>query len=114
MTTTEENKALFRRTYEELLNGGDLSVADALVAPDFINHEAPVGRDRSLCRVSRRTTAAVTRPLSLLQPYWNLSADGLLEAAHDALSGSHLRLAGALPAPAQRPKALPFDATAPT
>jgi ketosteroid isomerase-like protein len=43
MTTTEENKALFRRTYEELLNGGDLSVADELVAPEFVNHEAPPG-----------------------------------------------------------------------
>jgi predicted ester cyclase len=32
--------------YEELLNGGDLSVAEALVAPEFINHEAPAGRDR--------------------------------------------------------------------
>ena len=32
--------------YEELLNGGDLSVAEELVAPEFINHEAPAGRDR--------------------------------------------------------------------
>src|ERR671913_2171373 len=31
--------------------------------------------------------------LALRQPYCNPSADGLLEAAHDALSGSHLRLA---------------------
>ena len=44
--SVEENKVLFRRTYEELLNGGDLSVADQLVAPDFVNHEAPPGRDR--------------------------------------------------------------------
>ena len=32
--------------YEELLNGGDLSVAEELVAPEFINHEAPARRDR--------------------------------------------------------------------
>jgi hypothetical protein len=32
-----------------------------------------------------------------LQPYCNPSADGLLEAAHDALSGSHLRLAPTAP-----------------
>jgi hypothetical protein len=43
MSTPEENKALFRRTYEELLNQGNLSIADELVAPDFINHEAPRG-----------------------------------------------------------------------
>jgi predicted SnoaL-like aldol condensation-catalyzing enzyme len=47
MSTAEaENKAMFRRTYEELLNRGNLDVADELVAPEFINHEAPPGRDR--------------------------------------------------------------------
>jgi hypothetical protein len=44
--SVEENKALFRRTYEELLNRGDLDVAEDLVSPEFINHEAPPGRDR--------------------------------------------------------------------
>jgi predicted SnoaL-like aldol condensation-catalyzing enzyme len=39
MSTTEENKAQFRRAYEELLNQGNLAIADELVAPDFINHE---------------------------------------------------------------------------
>jgi predicted ester cyclase len=47
MSTTEaENKAVFRRGYEELLNRGNLSVADELIAPEFINHEAPPGKDR--------------------------------------------------------------------
>ena len=36
----------------------------------------------------------------LQQPYCNPSADGLLEAAHDAVSGSHLRLT---PLPHSRP-----------
>ena len=44
--SVEENKAMFRRTYEELLNRGDLDVADELVAPEFKVHEAPPGRDR--------------------------------------------------------------------
>ena len=43
MATTEENKALFRRMYDEGLNGGNLAVVDELIAPDFINHEAPPG-----------------------------------------------------------------------
>jgi predicted ester cyclase len=47
MSTTEaENKAVFRRGYEELLNRGNLFVADELIAPEFINHEAPPGKDR--------------------------------------------------------------------
>src|SRR5215207_10775274 len=44
--SAEENKAQFRRAYEEVLNQGDLSVVDELIAPDFFNHEAPPGRDR--------------------------------------------------------------------
>jgi hypothetical protein len=44
MLTPEENKAQFRRTYEELLNGGNLAVAEELVAPNFVNHEALEGR----------------------------------------------------------------------
>jgi hypothetical protein len=46
MSTTEENKTLFRRTYEELLNQGNLEVAEELVSADFVNHEAPPGRSR--------------------------------------------------------------------
>ena len=47
MATNEAaNKAAFRRTYEELLNQGNLAVADEVIDPEFINHEAPPGRDR--------------------------------------------------------------------
>ena len=46
MSTTEENKARFRRVYEDLFNGGNLDVAEELVASDFFNHEAPHGMDR--------------------------------------------------------------------
>jgi steroid delta-isomerase-like uncharacterized protein len=41
MSTTEVNKAQFRRTYEELFNQGNLANVDELIAPDFINHEVP-------------------------------------------------------------------------
>jgi hypothetical protein len=46
VSTTEENEAQFCRAYEEVLNRGDVSVVDELIAPDFINHEVPPGRDR--------------------------------------------------------------------
>ena len=46
MSTTEENKAQFRRTFEEMFNQGNLAVADDLIAPDFLNHEAPPGNNR--------------------------------------------------------------------
>jgi predicted ester cyclase len=41
--STEENKAKFRRGYEELFNQGNLAIADELVRSDFINHEMPPG-----------------------------------------------------------------------
>ena len=44
--STEENKAQFLRTYEELFNKGNLAVADELVTPDFLNTDAPPGMDR--------------------------------------------------------------------
>jgi steroid delta-isomerase-like uncharacterized protein len=43
MPGTEENKAQFRRMYEEGFNRGNLAVVDELIAPEFINHEAPPG-----------------------------------------------------------------------
>ena len=41
----EENKAKFHRTYEEMFNKGNLAIADDLIAPDFLNHEVPPGRN---------------------------------------------------------------------
>jgi SnoaL-like polyketide cyclase len=46
MTTEERNKAGFRRVYEEGLNRGVLAIADELIAPDWIDHEAHPGGDR--------------------------------------------------------------------
>ena len=35
----EDNKAIVRRFYEEVLNRGDLAVGDELVATDFVDHQ---------------------------------------------------------------------------
>ncbi len=42
-TSEEENKAQYRRTFEEVFNQGNLAIVDDLVAPDFLNHEVPPG-----------------------------------------------------------------------
>jgi len=36
---SEENKALMRRFYQEVVNGGNLDLIDQFVAPDFVEHE---------------------------------------------------------------------------
>ncbi len=38
-----ENKALSRRTIEEIYNKGNLSIINEIYATDFINHSAPPG-----------------------------------------------------------------------
>lgn len=38
---SEENKAIVRRFYEEFANQGNLSVAEELVATDFVDHNPP-------------------------------------------------------------------------
>ena len=40
---TEENKALLRRLVEEGLHRKNLGIMDELIAPDFVNHSAPLG-----------------------------------------------------------------------
>jgi predicted ester cyclase len=89
MTTTEENKVLFRRTYEQLLNGGDLSVADELVSAEFINHEAPPGRDRG--PESMRGLAAMLRTAfpDLHFEIEELVAEGDIVAGRLRMSGTH-------------------------
>jgi predicted ester cyclase len=47
--STEQNKALFRRFNEEFFNKGNMSLADDLLAPDFVEHEElppGISRDR--------------------------------------------------------------------
>ena len=89
MSTTEENKTVFRRAYEELLNRGDLSVADELVAPDFINHEAPPGRDRG--PESMRVLATMLRTAfpDLHFTIEELVAEGDVVAGRLTMSGTH-------------------------
>jgi steroid delta-isomerase-like uncharacterized protein len=41
--STEDNKAIVRRFYEEVWNKGNLTVADQLLAPDVLDHTAPPG-----------------------------------------------------------------------
>jgi steroid delta-isomerase-like uncharacterized protein len=38
--SAEENKALARRAIEEMFNEGNLDVADELLAPDYVDHDA--------------------------------------------------------------------------
>lgn len=42
-TLQEQNKAIVRRFNREFIQGGDVSVFDQIVSPDFVNHSAQPG-----------------------------------------------------------------------
>jgi steroid delta-isomerase-like uncharacterized protein len=42
----EEHKAMVRRIYAEVHNGGNWAVCDELLAPDFVDHAAPPSAPR--------------------------------------------------------------------
>ena len=89
MSTTEENKAQFRRAYEEVLNRGDLSVVDELIAPDFLNHEAPPGRDRGPESMRGLATMLRTAFPDLRFTIEELVAEGDIVAGRLTMSGTH-------------------------
>ena len=89
MSTTEENKARFRRVYEDLFNGGNLDVAEELVASDFFNHEAPHGMARG-----PRGTRGLANMLRTAFPDLHfeieeLIAEGDTVAGRLSMSGTH-------------------------
>lgn len=43
--STESNKAVVRRFIEQVLNTKDVALVDELMAPDYVNHLAPGGRE---------------------------------------------------------------------
>lgn len=46
-TSTEENKALTRRVFEEIWNQGNLDLADELIAPNFVDHDSAMPEEVS-------------------------------------------------------------------
>ena len=43
--STEQNKAVVRRFIEQILNAMDDALVDELLAPDYVNHMVPGGRE---------------------------------------------------------------------
>ena len=48
-TTTEANKRVLRRLFDEVINGHDYDVIDDLFAPDYVNH-GPFPANTQICR----------------------------------------------------------------
>jgi predicted ester cyclase len=87
--STEENKAQFLRTYEELFNKGNLAVADELVTPDFLNTDAPPGMDRG--PESMRSIVTMLRAAfpDLHYTIYEMVAEGDTVMGRVTMSGTH-------------------------
>jgi predicted ester cyclase len=89
LVTAEENKRAFRRTYDELLNQGNLAVADEVISPDFVNHEAPPGHNQG--PESMRALAGMLRTAfpDLRFTIEELITEGDLVAGRLTMRGTH-------------------------
>jgi hypothetical protein len=68
--STEQNKALARRIIEEIISRGNMSVADELLAPDFVDREelppgVPGGREGV-----KQLTPCSAAPSQTSKPHW--------------------------------------------
>jgi steroid delta-isomerase-like uncharacterized protein len=90
-TSEEENKALYRRTFEEVFNQGNLAIVDDLVAPDYLNHEMPPGMNNR----GPDSTRQIVKMLRTAFPDLHVTieelvAEGDTVAGRVTMSGTHL------------------------
>lgn len=87
----EENKAQYRRTFEEVFNQGNLALVDELVAPDFLDHEVPPGmNNRGPDSTRQLVTMLRTAFPNLHFTIEDLVAEGDTVAGRVTMSGTHL------------------------
>lgn len=90
MSTTEvENKAQFRQIYEEMFNKGNLAIADELIAPDFLNHEAPPGSNRGPELMRRLITMLHTAFPDVHYTIEEMLAEGDMVSCRMIMNGTH-------------------------
>ena len=90
-TSEEEIKALYHPTFEEVFNQGNLAIVDDLVAPDYLNHEEPLGTKSR----GSDSTRQIVRMLCTAFPDLHITIEDLVAerntvASRVAMSGTHL------------------------
>ncbi len=98
---SEENKALVRRTWEDLFNKGNLATADELISSGFTNHAAPgsppgPGSFKQLVMMYRSAFPDVQFSID------DLLADGDKVVIRNTFSGTHHGVFMGIPATGKR------------
>jgi steroid delta-isomerase-like uncharacterized protein len=88
--STEENKVLLQRFYDEVFNQGNLDVADELIAADAVEHEAFPGLEGSGPEVAKQFITIIRRafPDVRVQAH-DMIAQGDRVAARITFTGTH-------------------------
>jgi predicted ester cyclase len=85
--STEDNKTLIRRLYDEVVSAGDLAAADALVAEAIINHNSG---ERGLALYKQHIAGIRTTFPDFRVTIEDLSAEGDKVVARVTGRGTHL------------------------
>jgi len=86
--STEANKSLVRRYYEDVLNGGNVGLLDELAVPDYDEHSPFPGQPNGIEGLKARIGAILAsfRPVFTLH---ELIADGETVVAYWTNTGTH-------------------------
>ena len=88
--SVEDNKALARRFYNEVINGGNLDLIDELVSEDFVDHEASPGMPTTGPEAPKATFAMFFAAFPDLQMTVDeMIGEGDKVVARATMSGTH-------------------------
>jgi len=88
--STEENKVLLQRFYDEVFNQGNLDVADELIAADAVEHEAFPGLEGSGPEVAKQFVALIRSAFPDVRVHaHDMIAQGDRVAARITFTGTH-------------------------
>lgn len=99
--STETNKALARRVFEEVLNGRNLDLLDELAAPDYIEHNPLPGQGTGIEGIRDRYTMV----LSAFDPHFTIEdviAEGDKIVLRWMQTGTHVGVFTGLPPTGRR------------
>jgi steroid delta-isomerase-like uncharacterized protein len=87
--STEENKALVRRFYEEVFNNKNMAGVDAFVAPNIIDHSLPPGTPGGIESVRQAVTMLLTAFPDLHLTLEDIIVEGDRVAVRWTMRGTH-------------------------
>jgi steroid delta-isomerase-like uncharacterized protein len=99
---SEANKALVRRFANELMNRGNLQVADEICAPNAVNHSAPPGSPAGPAGVKQMVTMYRSAFPDMRVTIEDLVAEGDKVAARWSVTGTHRGELMGIPATGKR------------